>query len=199
MQKLLGKVIDLEIKKICPLHGPVLKENIGEYVRLYNTWSSYIPEKEGVVIAYTSVYGNTKKAVELMAGKLQVAGEKEIIVYDLARCDMMKAVADAFRYDRLVLATTTYNAELFPFMREFIYHLTERNYCNRKVALIENGGWAPVAAKIMKERLEKCKGLLFVEPVMKIISVLSEENMEQMNLMVTNLCEKAPEEMKRES
>ena len=187
VQKLLGKAASLDIRQICPLHGPVLQKNIAEYMGLYNKWSSYKPEKEGVVIAYTSVYGNTKRAVEMLAEKLEKNCCGEVIIHDLARCDMMEAVADAFRFDNLVLATTTYNAEIFPFMREFISHLTERNFCNRKVGLMENGGWAPIAAKIMRERLEKCKGLEFVEPVVRILSVPGQENVQQMNLLATNL------------
>ena len=189
VQKLLGKIGSLEIKQICPLHGPVLQENIESYVRLYHTWSNYVPEKEGVVIAYTSVYGNTKKAVELLADKLQDAGCEKVIVHDLARCDMIEAVADAFRYDKLVLATTTYNADIFPFMREFIAYLTERNFANKKIAFMENGGWAPIAAKIMRERLDKCKNLMFVEPGVRIISVVNAENLREMALMVKGLLE----------
>ena len=186
VQKLLNKVGALKIEQICPLHGPIIRENLREYVKLYDTWSSYQPEKAGVVIAYTSVYGNTKRAVELLAEKLRITGCK-VVVHDLARCDMMEAVADAFRYDRIVLATTTYNAEIFPFMREFISHLTERNFSNRKVAFVENGGWAPIAAKIIREKLEKCKDIEFVEPVVRILSVVSEENLKQMDMLVKEI------------
>ncbi|MBR7184274.1 MAG: FprA family A-type flavoprotein, partial [Clostridia bacterium] len=154
VQSLLKKASGMDIATICPLHGPVLNENLGEYLSLYNTWSSYQPETEGIVIAYTSVYGNTKKAVSRLAEKLKANGCPKVVVHDLARCDMAEAVADAFRYSKLVLATTTYNADIFPFMREFINHLTERNYSNRTVALIENGSWAPMAAKVMRGMLE---------------------------------------------
>ncbi|MBQ8194095.1 MAG: FprA family A-type flavoprotein, partial [Oscillospiraceae bacterium] len=159
VQQLLKKAAGLDIQTICPLHGPVLKENLGYYIGLYNTWSSYQPEEEGIVIAYTSVYGNTKKAVMQLAEKLKANGCPKVIVNDLARCDMAEAVGNAFRYSKLVLATTTYNAEIFPFMREFITHLTERNYSNRTVAFIENGSWAPQATKVMKNMLEKSKNI----------------------------------------
>ena len=161
VQALLKKAAALDIRTICPLHGPVLSENLGYYLNLYNTWSGYQPEEEGIVLAYTSVYGNTKKAVMQLAEKLAAKGCPKVVVHDLARCDMALAVADAFRYSKLVLATTTYNADIFPFMREFINHLTERNFANRTVGLIENGSWAPLAAKIMKGLLEKCKNLIF--------------------------------------
>lgn len=187
VQKLFQKLKDLEIRIICPLHGPVLSQNIGYYLDLYNTWSSYMPEEEGIVIAYTSVYGNTKKAVLLLEEKLKEKGCKKVVVYDLARCDMTEAVADAFRFSKLVLATTTYNAEIFPFMREFISSLTERNFSNRMVAFMENGGWAPIAAKIMRERLEKCKDLVFAENTVRILSALDEENIAQMDAMVEEL------------
>ena len=153
VQSLLKKASGLEIDFICPLHGPVLKENLAYYINLYNTWSSYQPEEEGIVIAYTSIYGNTKKAVIQLEEKLKGNGCPKVVVYDLARCDMSSAVSDAFRYNKLVLATTTYNADVFPFMREFIDHLTQRNFQNRTVALIENGSWSPLAAKVMKEML----------------------------------------------
>ena len=188
VQKLLKKLAGLDIQRICPLHGPMLSENIGYYIGLYNTWSSYEPEEEGVLIAYTSVYGNTKKAVLFLAEKLKEKGCEKVVVYDLARCDMTEAVADAFRFSKLVLATTTYNAELFPFMREFISSLGERNFCNRRVAFVENGGWAPIAAKIMRERMEKWKGITFVEPVVRILSALKEENIVQMDTLVSELC-----------
>ena len=176
VQSLLKKAAALDIKTICPLHGPVLKENLGYYVDLYNTWSSYGVESEGVVIAYTSVYGNTKKAVEELAKKLKSKGCEKVSVNDLARCDMAQAVEDAFRYGKLVLATTTYNADIFPFMREFINHLTERNFQNRKIGLIENGSWAPMAAKVMKASFEKSKNITFCDTVVKINSALNDES-----------------------
>lgn len=187
VQKLLQKIAKLDIRAICPLHGPVLNEDIGYYINLYDTWSGYRPEEEGIVIAYTTVYGNTRKAVLKLEQKLREKGCK-VVVYDLARCDMMEAVADAFRFSKLVLATTTYNAEIFPFMREFISSLTERNFSNRTVAFVENGGWAPIAAKIMRERLEKCKGLTFAEPTVRILSTVSEVNMVQMEELAEVLC-----------
>lgn len=176
VQSLLKKAAALDIKTICPLHGPVLKENLGYYVDLYNTWSSYGVESEGVVIAYTSVYGNTKKAVEELAEKLKSKGCEKVSVNDLARCDMAEAVEDAFRYGKLILATTTYNADIFPFMREFINHLTERNFQNRKIGLIENGSWAPMAAKVMKASFEKSKNITFCDTVVKINSALNDES-----------------------
>lgn len=175
VQSLLKKVAVLDIEIICPLHGPVLKENLAYYIGLYDTWSSYRPEEEGVAIAYTSVYGNTKAAVELLAAELEKEGVK-VAVSDLARCDMAEAVEDAFRYSKLVLATTTYNGDVFPFIREFINHLTERNYQNRTVALIENGSWAPVAAKVMQKMLEKSKDITYAENSVKILSAITEEN-----------------------
>ena len=187
VQKLLQKMKELEIQMICPLHGPVLSENIGYYLDLYNKWSSYEPEEDGIAIAYTSVYGNTKKAALLLAEKLKEKGCKQVIVHDLARCDMTEAVADAFRFSKLVLATTTYNAEIFPFMREFISSLMERNYSKRKVAFIENGGWAPIAAKIMRERLERCNDLTFAENTVRILSAMSEENIAQIDALVEEL------------
>ena len=187
VQKLLQKIKELEIQMICPLHGPVLSENIGYYLDLYNKWSSYEPEEDGIVIAYTSVYGNTKRAALLLAEKLKEKGYKQVMVHDLARCDMTEAVADAFRFSKLVLATTTYNAEIFPFMREFISSLTERNYSKRKVAFIENGGWAPIAAKIMRERLERCNDLTFAENTVRILSAMSEENIAQIDALVEEL------------
>lgn len=176
VQSLLKKAAALDIKTICPLHGPVLKENLGYYVDLYNTWSSYGVESEGVVIAYTSVYGNTKKAAEELAKKLKSKGCEKVSVNDLARCDMAEAVEDAFRYGKLILATTTYNADIFPFMREFINHLTERNFQNRKIGLIENGSWAPMAAKVMKASFEKSKNITFCDTVVKINSALNDES-----------------------
>lgn len=188
VQALLKKAAGLEIETICPLHGPILKENIGYYVDLYNTWSSYGVESEGVVIAYTSVYGNTKKAVEVLAEKLAQKGCVKVAVNDLARCDMAEAVEDAFRYGKLVLATTTYNADVFPFMREFIEHLTERNYQNRTVGIIENGSWAPMAAKTIKKLFENSKNITFADTVVQIKSAMNTENEEQL--------EKLAEEMK---
>ncbi len=188
VQSLLKKAAGLDIAIICPLHGPVLTENLGYYLGLYNTWSSYEPEEEGIVIAYTSVYGNTKKAVMQLAEKLRANGCPKVVVNDLARCDMAEAVEDAFRYSKLVLATTTYNAEIFPFMREFINHLTERNFSNRTVAFIENGSWAPMAAKIMKGMLEKSKNLTFAENTVRILSALNEESAAQLNALSDELC-----------
>ena len=188
VQSLLKKAATLDIKTICPLHGPVLNENLGYYINLYNTWSSYQPEEEGIVIAYTSVYGNTKKAVLQLAEKLKANGCPKVVVNDLARCDMAEAVEDAFRYSKLVLATTTYNAEIFPFMREFIHHLTERNYSNRTVGLVENGSWAPLAAKVMKGMLEGCKNITFAENSVKILSALNEESSAQLNALADELC-----------
>jgi flavorubredoxin len=189
VQSLLKKASALDIQIICPLHGPVLKENLGYYINLYDIWSSYKPEEEGIVIAYTSVYGNTKKAVEKLAELLRKNG-KTVAVNDLARCDMAEAVEDAFRYSKLVLATTTYNADLFPFMREFINHLLERNYSNRTVALIENGSWAPIAAKIMKEAFASSKNISFAENSVKIFSALSEESEAQLEALAKELSEK---------
>ena len=187
VQALLKKAAGLDIEKICPLHGPVIHEDLGYYIGLYDTWSAYRPEEEGIVIAYTSIYGNTRKAVTMLAEKLKANGCPNVIVHDLARCDMAMAVADAFRYSKLVLATTTYNAEIFPFMREFIEHLTERNFCKRTVATIENGSWAPLAAKIMKRMLEKCKELTFTENSVKIRSALNEESTAQLEALAEEL------------
>ena len=186
VQALLKKAATLEIEKICPLHGPVLDENLGYYLNLYNTWSSYQPEEEGIMIAYTSIYGNTKKAVMLLAEKLEGMGKK-VVINDLARCDMAEAVEDAFRYSKLVLATTTYNNEIFPFMREFINHLTERNFANRTVAFIENGSWAPVATKVMAEMLSKCKNLNICENNVKILSSLNDESKAQLSALANEL------------
>lgn len=188
VQKLLAKAADLDIQVICPLHGPVLKENLDYYVGLYNTWSSYEVETEGVVIAYTSVYGNTKKAVELLADKLREKGCPKVVVDDLARCDMAEAVEDAFRYGKLVLATTTYNGEIFPFMREFINHLTERNYQKRTVGMIENGSWGPVAAKVMKKMLEGSKDLNYTETTVTIKSALNEASAAAVDALADELC-----------
>ncbi len=186
VQALLNKVSALDIEIICPLHGPVLCKNLDYYIGLYDTWSSYRPESEGVCIAYTSVYGNTKVAAELLANELEKKGIK-VAINDLARCDMYEAVEDAFRYDRLVLATTTYNADIFPIMKEFINHLTERNFQQRRVAFIENGSWAPMATKIMKGMLEKSKNLQFAETEMKIISALGSESMAQLKALVEEM------------
>ncbi|MBQ8726126.1 MAG: flavin reductase [Clostridia bacterium] len=188
VQSLLKKAAGLDIQTICPLHGPVLKENLGYYINLYNTWSSYQPEEDGVVIAYTSVYGNTKKAVERLAEKLKVSGCPKVVVNDLARCDMAEAVEDAFRYSKIVLATTTYNADIFPFMKEFIHHLTERNFQNRTVAFIENGSWAPMATKVMKDMLAGSKNLTFTEAGVRILSALNDESNKQIDELADELC-----------
>ena len=188
VQALLKKASALDIEKICPLHGPVLTENLGYYLGLYNTWSSYQPEEEGIVIAYTSVYGNTKKAVIRLADKLKANGCPNVTVYDLARCDMAQAVSDAFRYSKLILATTTYNADIFPFMREFIDHLTERNFSNRTVALVENGSWAPMAAKVMRGMLEKCKNLTYADTSVKLLSAMNDESKNQIDALAEELC-----------
>ena len=189
VQKLLQAAATLDIQKICPLHGPILTENLGYYLDLYNTWSSYGIETDGIVIAYTSVYGNTKKAVEMLAEKLKAKGCPKVVVNDLARCDMAEAVEDAFRYGKIVLATTTYNAGIFPWMREFIDHLTERNFSNKKVAFIENGTWAPMAHKVMKGMLEGCKNLVFAEPVVTIKSAMNDANKEQLEALADDLCQ----------
>ena len=188
VQNVLKKAAKLDIQTICPLHGPVLKENLGYYLDLYNTWSSYGVETEGIMIAYTSVYGHTKAAVELLADKLKANGCPKVVVNDLAREDMAECVEDAFRYGRIVLATTTYNADIFPFMREFIEHLTERNFQNKQIAFIENGSWAPLAAKTMKKMLEGCKNLEFVEPTVKIMSALNDESRGQIDKLASALC-----------
>ena len=186
VQKLLKKAEGLDIQIICPLHGPVLKENMNDYLKLYHIWSGYQPEEEGVVIAYTSVYGNTKKAILHLAERLETNG-CAVVVYDLARCDMSTAVADAFRYSKLVLASTTYNGDVFPFMREFIHHLTERNFSNRTVALVENGSWAPLAGKVMRKMLEKCSNLTFLDHDVKIMSALNEESIKQLEALAQAL------------
>ncbi len=188
VQALLKKAAGLDISIICPLHGPVLTENLGYYLNLYDIWSSYRPESEGVVIAYTSVYGNTYAAVELLAEKLREKGCPKVVVNDLARCDMAEAVEDAFRYNKLVLATTTYNADVFPFMKEFIHHLTERNFQNRTVGLIENGSWAPLAAKVMRSMLENSKNLTFIDTTVRILSALNEDSRNQIEAMANELC-----------
>ena len=186
-QALLKKAAGLDIAVICPLHGPILTENLGYYINLYDIWSSYKVESEGVVIAYTSVYGHTKKAVELLAEKLTEKGCPKVTVTDLARDDMAEAVEDAFRYGKLVLATTTYNGDVFPFMKEYIHHLTERNYQNRTVAFIENGSWAPVASKVMAKMLEGCKNLTIAENNVKIFSALSAESLAQIDALAEEL------------
>lgn len=188
VQALLKKAQGLDIECICPLHGPVLKENLGHYLNLYNIWSGYQPEEEGIVIAYTSVYGNTKKAVFQFEDKLKSKGCPSVKVYDLARCDMAEAVSDAFRFSKLVLATTTYNADIFPFMREFIAHLTERGFKNRTVAFIENGSWAPLAKKVMMEKLSECKNLSFAENNVTVFSALNEESSSQLENLSDELC-----------
>ena len=188
VQALLKKASKLDIAAICPLHGPVLTENLGYYLNLYNIWSSYRVESEGVVIAYTSVYGHTKAAVELLAQKLQAKGCPKVVVHDLARGDMAEAVADAFRYGKLVLATTTYNADVYPFMKEFIHHLTERDFQNRTVALMENGSWAPLAAKVMRSMLEGSKNLTFTDTTVRILSALNDESKQQVEALAQELC-----------
>ena len=188
VQALLKKAAGLDISKICPLHGPVLTENLGYYINLYDIWSSYQVESDGIVIAYTSVYGNTKTAVELLAEKLQEKGCPKVVVYDLARCDMAKAVDSAFRYGKLVLATTTYNADIFPFMKEFIHHLTERNFQNRTIGLIENGSWAPLAAKVMRKMFEGSKNLTFTDTTVRILSALNAESSKQVEELADELC-----------
>ena len=187
VQAVLKKAAGLEIRTICPLHGPVLSENLDSYFRLYQTWSSYQAETEGVALCYTSVYGHTREAVELLADALRKRGCPAVAVHDLARGDMAEAVADAFRYNRVVLATTTYNADLFPFMKEFIHHLTERNFQSRTVGLMENGSWAPTAAKGMKSLLEGCKNLTFCENQVKILSALSPESRGQLEALAAEL------------
>ena len=188
VQKLLKAASTLDIQTICPLHGPILTENLGHYIEKYDIWSSYKVEDEGVVIAYSSVYGNTKKAVEVLAQKLEEKGCPKVSVFDLARDDMAEAVEEAFRYGKLVLATITYNADIFPFMKTYIDYLTERNYQNRTIGLIENGSWAPNAAKVMKAEFEKSKNITWLDTTVKIMSSLSEENMEQLDQMAEELC-----------
>ncbi len=186
VQALLKKAATLDISIICPLHGPVLTENLGHYINKYDIWSSYRAEDEGVVIAYTSVYGNTKAAALLLAEKLEQKGVT-VSIHDLARTDMAEAVEDAFRYSKLVLATTTYNGDVFPFMKEFIHHLTERNYRNRTVGMMENGSWAPVAAKVMGKMLEGSKDLTFTNTTVKILSALSDDSRAQIDALVEEL------------
>ena len=188
VQALLKKAAGLDIAMICPLHGPVLKENLGYYLNLYNVWSSYQPEEEGIVIAYTSVYGHTRTAVMQLADKLKANGCPKVVLHDLARCDMALAVADAFRYSKLVLATTTYNAEIFPFMRTFINHLVERNFQSRTVGLIENGSWAPLAAKVMREMFATSKNITFTDTTVKILSAVSDDSKAQLDALVQELC-----------
>lgn len=187
VQALLKKASALDIRTICPLHGPVLTDNIGYYLGLYDTWSSYRAESEGVFIAYTSVYGNTKKAVELLAEKLREKGCPKVVLTDLARSDMAEAVEDAFRYDRLILATTTYNAEIFPFMREFISHLVERGYKNRRIGLVENGSWAPMAAKVMRGMLDGCNNISYADTTVRILSAPNEESIAQISSLADEM------------
>ena len=188
VQKLLKVAAGLDIQIICPLHGPVLTENLGHYIGLYDTWSSYTPETEGIVIAYTSVYGHTKTAVELLADKLRSKGCPKVVVYDLARDDMSQALSDAFRYSKLVLATTTYNASIYPFMHDYITRLTEHNFQNRTVGIIENGSWAPLAAKVMKEMLSGCKKINWLDTTVKVLSAVNQENKDQLEAMASELC-----------
>ena len=188
VQALLKKAATLDIAMICPLHGPVLKENLGYYINKYDIWSSYAVEDEGIVVAYTSVYGHTKDAVELLVQKLEEKGAPKVIVHDLARTDMAKAVEDAFHYGKLVLATTTYNADIFPHMKEFIHHLTDRNFQNRTVALVENGSWAPLAAKVMRGMFEHSKDITFAENTVRILSALSDDSREQIENLAEELC-----------
>lgn len=188
VQNLLKKVSKLDIQKICPLHGPVLSDNIEYYLDKYNRWSLYEPEEDGILIVYSTVYGNTKNAVVLLQEKLKEKGQTKVIIKDLIGSDKSEAVAEAFRYSKIVLATTTYNGDVFPSMREFINCLTERNFCNRVVAFIENGSWATMATKVMREKLESCKGLSFVDTSVKITSVLSEESIAQIDTLANELC-----------
>lgn len=188
VRKLMAKAMVWDIQTICPLHGPVLSDKLEQYMNWYNLWSAYQPEEEGVLIAYTSIYGNTRSAVELLANRLKERGCPSVKVMDLARCDKSEAVAEAFRYSKLVLATTTYNAEIFPPMREFISELVERSFTNRTVAFIENGSWAIVAAKLMREKLEKCKGLSYTETTVRVESALCEESVGQIERLAEELC-----------
>ena len=188
VQALLKKAAGLDISIICPLHGPILTENLGYYINLYDIWSSYRVESEGIVVAYTSVYGHTKAAVELLVQKLQAKGCPKVVVHDLARTDMAEAVEDAFRYGKLVLATTTYNADVFPFMKEFIHHLTERNYQNRTIALVENGTWAPLAAKVMHSMFDGCKNLTFTDTTVRLLSALNDDSKAQIEALTDELC-----------
>jgi flavorubredoxin len=187
VQAVLKKAAGLDIQKICPLHGPILTENLGYYLNLYDIWSSYGVESEGTLICYTSVYGNTKKAVEILAEELKNAGCPKVVVNDLARCDMAEAVEDAFRYGKIILATTTYNGDLFPFMREFINDLTERGYRNRKIGIVENGSWAPVVKNKITKAFELCKNLDFAETVVTIHSAVKDENLEQIKKLAEEM------------
>ena len=188
VQALLKKAAALDIAIICPLHGPVLNENLGYYLDKYNTWSSYAVEDEGVVIAYTSIYGHTKEAVEELAEKLNQRGCPNVVVADLARCDMAEVVADAFRYSKLVLATTTYNATIFPHMQNFIDHLTARNYQGRTVGMIENGAWAPMAAKVMKKMLETSKNLTYTDTTVTVKCALNDASCAQIDALADEVC-----------
>ena len=187
VQAVLKKAAALDIQIICPLHGPVLDKDLGYYLDLYNTWSSYGSESRGVVISYTSVYGNTKAAVEMLAAKLEEKGVPKVVVNDLARSDIAECVEDGFRYDTQVFATTTFNNDIFPFMKEYIHHLTERNYQNRAVAFVENGSWAPTAAKTMKAMLEGCKNLTYADNSVKIVSALNNESRAQLEALAEEL------------
>ena len=188
VQALLKKAAGLDISIICPLHGPILTENLGYYINLYDIWSSYRVESEGIVVAYTSVYGHTKAAVDLLVQKLQTKGCPKVVVHDLARTDMAEAVEDAFRYGKLVLATTTYNADIFPFMKEFIHHLTERNFQNRTIALVENGTWSPLAAKVMRGMFDGCKNLTFTDTTVRLLSALNDDSKAQIEAVTDELC-----------
>lgn len=188
VQSLLKVAATLDIRIICPLHGPVLSEDLGHYIGLYDTWSSYTPEEEGIVLAYTSVYGHTKKAVDLLADKLRSKGCPKVVVYDLARDDMSLALSDAFRYSKLILATTTYNASIYPFMHDYISRLVEHNFQNRTVGLIENGSWAPLAAKVMREMMAKCKKINWLDTTVKILSAINQDNQDQLESMADELC-----------
>ena len=188
VQSLLKVAATLDIRIICALHGPVLSEDLGHYIGLYDTWSSYTPEEEGIVIAYTSVYGHTKKAVDLLADKLRSKGCPKVVVYDLARDDMSLALSDAFRYSKLILATTTYNASIYPFMHDYISRLVEHNFQNRTVGLIENGSWAPLAAKVMREMMAKCKKINWLDTTVKILSAINQDNQDQLEAMADELC-----------
>ena len=188
VQSLLKVAATLDIRIICPLHGPVLSKDLGHYIGLYDTWSSYTPEEEGIVIAYTSVYGHTKKAVDLLADKLRSKGCPKVVVYDLARDDMSLALSDAFRYSKLILATTTYNASIYPFMHDYISRLVEHNFQNRTVGLIENGSWAPLAAKVMREMMAKCKKINWLDTTVKILSAINQDNQDQLEAMADELC-----------
>ena len=193
VQPVLKKIAALDVQTICSLHGPVLTEDVKKYIELYHIWSNFLPEEEGVMIAYTSVYGNTKKAALLLAEKLREKGQT-VVVYDLARSDVFAAVADAFRYSKLVLASTTYNGNIFPALSEFLYHLSERGYQNRTIGFIENGSWAPVALRWMKKRLEKCNGLRYLQNEVSILSALNEGSMAQLTALAEELCEEKMEE-----